>query len=118
MNEVEVLKYCVNYKKIINCDFSEDDLLTKKIIEIYEEYIFKVDILDKKQVKFTKELDEAIYFYISDYRFEKELKNTLDIPSIVKKSFKLKDDLLAYIVDYHKEYKLKKIEKPIVTQWI
>lgn len=118
MNEIEVLKYCVNYRSIINCDFSEDDELTKKIIEIYEEHIFKIDISDKKQVKFAKELDEAIKFYISDYRFEKELKNTLDIPSIVKKNFKLKQDLLVYIVEYYKEYKLKRIEKPVVTQWI
>ena len=40
----KLLEYCPNFDKIINADFYEDDQITKKIIKIYEDFIFSVDL--------------------------------------------------------------------------
>ena len=58
-----ILKYCPDYYRIINEEFSELDYMTDKIITIFQTYIFKINIKDKN------ELNEAISFqksFLSD----------------------------------------------------
>ena len=38
----EVLKYCPNYYNIVNFDFSENDLISEKLISIYKSYFLLI----------------------------------------------------------------------------
>ena len=52
-----ILKYCPDYYRIINEEFSELDYMTDKIITIFQTYIFKINIKDVSiniSKKFTK----------------------------------------------------------------
>ena len=40
-----VLKYCPDYYRIINEEFNELDYMSDKIIQVFQQYIFSIDIL-------------------------------------------------------------------------
>jgi len=118
MNNKKVLEYCVNFDEIVNCEFLEDDILTKKLIEYYQEFVFNVDIKDKEQLELIRNLDSVMYKYIEDYRFAKKLKDTLDINTVTSSGFAYLEQLMQYLIkfmiEYDKEYTHHKVE----TRWI
>ncbi|MDD2469369.1 MAG: hypothetical protein PHI22_00290 [Bacilli bacterium] len=101
--KVKILTCCSHFDDIVNFDFLEDDLLTKRLIQYYQDYIFKVDEGDDS-LTLIKQLDEAIYKYMDDYRFAKSLKDTLDVDLIVSDNFQYLDQLMKYIVDFFGTY--------------
>ena len=70
-----ILKYCPNYHKIENFDFEEDDYISLKLINIYEDYIFNIDEKDEENIKKINILDKILAKYVDDYTFRKEIKN-------------------------------------------
>lgn len=76
-NNKQILRYCPNFYKIINFNTLVEDELTNKIIKIYQEYIFKINIYNEEEVNEVMELDEAIGHYINDYLFRKQLKKEI-----------------------------------------
>ena len=42
-----VLKYCKDYYRIINEEFSELDYMSDKVIQIYQAFIFSIDVKNK-----------------------------------------------------------------------
>ena len=70
----EIIKLCPNYYKIINFHPIEDDSISDKIFALYKEFIFSININDETSVNDVKELDTAIYKYITDYSFRREVK--------------------------------------------
>lgn len=117
-NEKKVLEHCVHFNHIINSDFLEDDSLTKKLIEYYQDFVFKVDDKDELAVDLIKKLDKAMHRYIDDYRFAKSLKETLDVDAVVQENFSYLEDLMKYIVDFHLQYEQEAFENVIETRWI
>lgn len=73
----EILKHCPNFFKIKNYEFDENDYITLKIIGIYEEYIFNIDLTNEEEVKKIEEIDYIISKYVEDYNFRKEIQNNL-----------------------------------------
>ncbi len=118
VKEKKILNCCPNYNEIVNCDFLEDDLFTKKLIEYYQEFIFNIDENNDEQKNRVKKLDEAIYKYIADYRFAKTLKNTLDIDVIINNGFSYLEQLMEYIVSFFSEYQEQEIRDICQTRWI
>src|SRR5690554_5137600 len=117
IKQKKILTYCPHFNDIVNCDFFEDDTLTKKLIEYYQDYIFNIDADNEQQTALIKKLDAAIYKYIEDYRFAKSLKDTLDIDAIVQSNFSYFEQLMEYIINFFNEYKEEVIEiEP--TKWI
>lgn len=91
----QILKYCPNFYKIINFNPLQEDQLTSKIIKIYQEYIFKINLNNKQDVEEIQKLDTAIAKYINDYSFRKEVQR-----QIVK--VKVKNtctDILKFFID-------------------
>ena len=41
-----ILKYCKDYFRIINEEFTESDYITGKVIQIYQKYIFSINTRD------------------------------------------------------------------------
>ena len=70
----QVLKHCPNFYKIMDFEYYEDDVLSEKIINVYHDFVFKVDINNKKSITKLEQIDFIINKYIDDYFFRKELK--------------------------------------------
>ena len=98
----KVLTYCPNFYKIIEFKPIEGDEITKSIIKMYKEYIFKVDININENIIEIGKLDEAVSKYIDDYIFRKELKKEILL-------IKVKNDCKD-ILKFLKKYKVKIIE--------
>ena len=74
MNNKLVLKYCPNFHKIVDFDIDEDDAMSRKLVQIYQDYIFKIDLANVEETKLVMELDKVLSRYIDDYEFRKNLK--------------------------------------------
>lgn len=68
------LRHCPNFYKIVNFEYFEGDKLSEKLIDIYQEYVFKVDLTNKKEVVKLEQLDVVLRKYTEDHFFRKELK--------------------------------------------
>lgn len=91
----QILRHCPNFYKIINFEYYDDDELSNKLIDVYEKYVFKVDISNKNEVKRLEQLDLVLNKYIDDYFFRKELK-------VEMKKIKVRkdEDILSAIVNW------------------
>ena len=58
-----VLKYCPDYYRIINEEFSENDFMSDKVIEIYQSFIFSIDINIKDELKLISLLNKAVCIF-------------------------------------------------------
>lgn len=101
--KVKVLTCCIHFDEIVNYDFLEDDILTKKLIQYYQDYIFNIDEQDEK-LALIKQLDEALYKYMDDYHFAKRLKDSLDVDVVTSENFAYLEQLMTYIVTFFKSY--------------
>jgi hypothetical protein len=118
VDQKRVLEHCVNFDEIVNCDFLEDDVLTKKLIEYYQDFVFNIDDNNDEQLSLIKKLDEAMYKYIADYRFAKRLKKELRIDEVTKEGFAYLDQLMRFIIQFMGEYEKEVVRNIVPTKWI
>ena len=110
------LKRCKNYYIITNCEFLDDDLFSKKLIEFYKNAVSKAE--DSNSLNKIVKYDRVMRRYIEDYDFSKKLRNSVDVSSIIMSKIDLTDAVLEYAVDFSSKYD-EKIEEPVVnTRWI
>lgn len=117
-NNKEVLKHCPNFYRIVNFDYDKDDYITEKLITIYEDYIFKIDLTNLEDIKTATKIDKVLCKYIEDYTFRKELRKEL-VEVRIKKSC---TDILKAIVESvitiftrYEEYTTRNI---YISRWI
>lgn len=94
-NNKQILKHCPNFYKIVNFEFFIDDELSEKLISVYEDFVFKVNLSNKQQVAKVEQLDLVLSKYIDDYFFRKELKAEMKKIKIRKD-----EDVLTAIVNW------------------
>lgn len=114
----DVLRYCPNFYRIVNFDYSQDDFITEKLISIYEDYVFKIDLSNLEDIKTVQKIDKVLCKYIEDYAFRKEMRREL-VEVRIKKSC---TDVLKAIVDSviaiftrYEEYTTRNI---YISRWI
>ena len=112
-----ILGCCPHFNEIVNCDFLEDDILTKKLIQYYQDFIFSINEENQAELDLISKLDKAMHKYVMDYRFAKNLKETLEIDAIVKPDFNYLDQLIEYIVNFFREYQEQEVNVK-QTRWI
>lgn len=88
-----VLNYCKDYYRIINEEFSSIDIMSDKIIRIYQTFIFSIDVKNKSDIKKISELNNAVVRYFDDREFKKMLTNFLMSLKVSKKE----TDVMRYI---------------------
>ncbi len=88
-----ILKYCKDYYKIINEEFNELDYMSDKIIQIYQSFIFSVNIKSKAEIKKATDLNTAVVRYFEDREFRTILNNFLSSLKVSKKE----TDVIAFI---------------------
>lgn len=110
------LKKCRNYNIITNCEFLDDDLFSKKLVDFYKKAV--VNANDEVKMDKIVKYDRVMRKYIEDYNFSKKLRNSVDVSSILMSKIDLSDAVLEYVVDFSSKYD-EKIEEPVInTRWI
>lgn len=113
----EVLNYCPNYYNIINFDFTEEDMITEKLIKLYKQYIFSTDISNISEVNRIKELDNILNIYITDYEFRGELQKEI-IKVRIKKDSNVLVSLIESIIKIFTDYEEYTTRKIYIAKWI
>lgn len=114
---IEVLKHCPHFYTIINFEYYSNDVISERLINVYENYIFNVDINNVDNRKKIEKFDEVMYKYISDNIFRNEIKN--DIKNIkLKKSDNLLESIVNAILKIFDDYYKTHLKKIPITRWI
>lgn len=118
LHNKEVFQYCPNFDRIVNFPIQSGDVVTDKLITIYRDFIFKVNVTDAKDVQMMQEFDNVLIKYIDDYLFRKELKKEI-IQIKIKRSCK---DILRTIVksvlDIFDNYLYNTTRKVTIARWL
>ena len=77
LKNLEILKHCPDYYKILENEISEGDATSIKIMQVFQEYTFSVDVNNEKQIKLLKDVTTAINKYFEDAEFKKEVVNLM-----------------------------------------
>ena len=112
-----ILKHCPNFYKIINFEYMEDDELSYRLIKVYHDYVFKVDINNRVEVTKLEELDLVLNKYIDDYFFRKQLKSEMTRIRIRKDEDKL-TAIVNWIISVFDSYEVGYTRNIYFSRWI
>jgi len=117
-NNKIILNYCRNFNKIINTDFLENDTLSKKLVNIYKDYIFKINIHNEDDIIKAQTLDQTMSKYVDDYFFRKILKEEILNLKVKKNTTDLITIIIDSIINIFKKYEEDKTRKIYLSKWI
>lgn len=113
-----VLKYCPDYYRIINEEFNELDYMSDKIIEIFQQYIFSIDIRNKSEIKKISSLNKAIVRYFDDREFKTILTNFLLALKVPKGTKNVVSIIVDNILQQHLKYMEGFTRNIYIPRWI
>ncbi len=113
----EILKYCPNYYNIVNFDFDDSDVVSEKLVGIYKNYIFSVDINNKEELEKVINLDNVLANYIHDYQFRTELQREI-VTVRVKNDNNVINNLVDIILNIFVRYEEYTTRKIYISRWI
>ena len=70
-----ILKYTLYYDEIVSFPYKEDDFITKRIINYYQEYVFGNIESNNYRIRI---LDKTIYEYLTNIKFNRYSKKYLE----------------------------------------
>ena len=113
----EVLKYCPNYYDIVNFNFKDEDIISDKLISIYKNFIFSININNIAEVNKVQELDHVLSSYLKDYLFRSTLQKEIITVKVKKDSNIIKSlvDAILRIFTSYEEYTTRKL---YISKWI
>lgn len=113
-----ILKYCPNFNRIINLDYYEDDILTEKLINIYEKFIFSIDINSENDMSLVHKIDHVFGKYIDDYTFRKELQAEIFRVKVDKPKTNILQTIVENIIRIFDKYQEDSTRKIYISRWI
>ena len=114
----QIINYCENFYKITNFVPLENDTITEKIIKIYQEYIFRIDINNIEDVNTIKELDYIVGKYIDDYMFRKEFQKQIVKIRIRKDVKDILKEMINSIIKIFDKYEEDTTKIIYISHWI
>lgn len=106
-----------HYKDIIECEFLDSDNFSRKLVHYYKTYVSSCELNSEDCIKKAKALDKAMFNYIKDYHFSKELQSKINVDAIVKDDDSYLNAFIDFFISFFKEYNPNKRVKTI-TRWI
>ena len=113
-----VLKYCKDYYRIINEEFSELDYMSDKVIHIYQSFIFSINTRKKEELKRATDLNEAVVRYFDDREFKTILTNFLKSLKVSKKETNVIGYIANEIVKEYDKYMEGFTRNLYIPRWI
>lgn len=113
-----VLKYCPDYYRIINEEFNELDYMSDKIIQVFQQYIFSIDIRNKSDIKKISSLNKAIVRYFDDREFKTILTNFLLALKVPKGTKNVVSIIVDNIIEQHLKYMEGFTRNIYIPRWI
>lgn len=113
-----VLKYCPDYYRIINEEFNELDYMSDKIIQVFQQYIFSIDIRNKNDIKKISSLNKAIVRYFDDREFKTILTNFLLALKVPKSTKNVVSIIVDNIIEQHLKYMEGFTRNIYIPRWI
>ncbi len=114
----QVISYCENFYKITNFVPMESDNITNKIIKIYREYIFRIDLNNPDDIRMVQELDHVVGKYIDDYVFRKEFQKEIVKVRIRKDVTDILKEMIKSIIKIFDKYEEETTKIVYVSHWI
>ena len=113
----EFLKYCPNYYNIVNFDFQENDLISEKLVNIYKNYVFSININSSEEVEKLQELDRVFGNYLRDYLFRSTLQKEIVTVRVQNDNNIIRNlvDAIIKIFSNYEEYTTRKL---YISKWI
>ncbi len=118
LNNKIILKYCPDYYRIINDEFSDYDYLTDRVIEIYQSYIFSIDVNNKAELKLVGQLNKAVARYIDDREFKTMLNNFLLSLKVSKKITNIYEYIAKEVIKEYDKYMEGFTRNLYIPRWI
>ena len=113
-----ILNYCKDYYRIINEEFTELDFMTSKLIQIYQSYIFSINVKNNSERKKIIALNEAVVRYFEDREFKKMLTNFLVSLKVSKKETNVLLYIVNAIIKEHEKYMEGLTRNLYIPRWI
>jgi hypothetical protein len=113
-----ILKYCPNYYNIINEEFSELDLMSDKVIQVLQGFIFSVNSKNKNDLKKVTALDTALTRYFDDREFKTYLTNHLIALKVSKKEPNIMRFIAMSIIGAYEKYLEGFTRNLYISKWI
>lgn len=112
----KIFNFCPNYDNIVNYKFSKKDIISKELIDFYEDYVFNCNIKDKEAIDRLQELDEIMNLFVKDLRFNEYVKASIN--SIDEANMEIYTDLIFYIIDIYNKYENKTKTEVKTSRWL
>lgn len=113
-----VLKYCKDYYRIINEEFNELDIMSDKVIQVFQTFIFSIDVKNKQDIKKITALNDAVARYFDDREFKKILTNFLVSLKVSKKETDVIRFIAESIINEHEKYMEGFTRNLYIPKWI
>ena len=116
-NNKLVLENCPNFYRIVNFEYFEEDCVTDKLIKIYEDFIFKIDINNLEEKNMVKKIDYVLGKYIDDYIFRRRMQEEI-FKVRVKKTTDVLKAIVENIIQIFNCYEQETTRKIYISRWI
>ncbi len=113
-----ILNNCPNFYRIKNFEYFEEDVVTDKLIKIYESYIFKVDIANEEELKLAKQIDYVLGKYIDDYLFRRKMQTEIFNVRIKKACSNILKVIVESIIAIFDRYEEETYRNIYISRWI
>lgn len=114
----EIVNICKNYYTIVNAEIYEGDEVTSNIIKLYEDYIFGMDIITKREKEKLVLIDRIMLKFITDSRFKKEMCDHLGSLRVSKGVTNLVEYVMNKMIAFFEDYKDMITRNIYVPKWI
>lgn len=106
---IKEIKYSPNYDKIVNFLYEDNDEISKKIIESYQEYIFNI-----KNKKCKENIDSVLNNYTDKgdfYKYVQDYFNSHDL-------YETYNNIIIILNKLYKEYEEAKLKTIKNVRWL
>jgi len=113
-----VIKYCKDYYRIINEEFNELDYMSDKVIEIYQSFIFSINVRSKTELKKAVDLNTSVARYFDDREFRTLLNNYLKSLKVSKSEKNVISYIANSIIKQYEKYMEGFTRNLYIPRWI
>ena len=113
-----IIKYCKDYFRIINEEFSELDFMSDKLIQVYQNYIFSINTRNRAELKKIVDLNTAVVRYFDDREFKTVLNNFLACLKVSKKETNIMGYIAGEIIKEYNKYMEGFTRNLYIPRWV